>query len=596
MFNLLSSALRKMTGYLGTAIGSSSQMKDALANLKGAAMTAAQPIVEMLTPALTALANGAATVLSYLTRLISFFTGKTVSSMSSAAKKIQGTANTAKKAMASLAGFDEIQKLDSKDSSSGDDAAEVKPNFDFQGQSSFLDSVMESVKAGNWSDVGALLSKKLNSCLSSINWPSIKEKASSWISGLVEGINGFVQNLDWGRLGATLSSGLSTAIATLRTAITTFDWFSLGKGVADGIDGIDWVGLLSDTAGCISDALKGASDLLIGFTENLDWRKLGSDLWNGLVGIVSNIDWGGVISKAFRLLGATLGGSASLIVGFSKALWEDLKAAFESTKNYFSTYIEEAGGNVIQGLLKGIGDAFVNIGAWIKKNIFDPFINGFKNAFDIHSPSGEMESMGDFLIQGLYRGVSKAWGTITTFFTNAFGSVKKAMVDIWSNGILPAIKRPINSIIGFINGLIFGVCSGINTIIKAMNRLKFDIPEWVPVLGGKTFGFNLKTVTAPQIPMLANGGVITQPTLAMMGEYSGARNNPEIAAPQSLIEQTLAKAMAGHYSDMIQCFEAVVDVLKEILEAIYGIEFDKDAIYDYIKGKEQRMAIIRGTS
>ena len=94
--------------------------------------------------------------------------------------------------------------------------------------------------------------------------------------------------------------------------------------------------------------------------------------------------------------------------------------------------------------------------------------------------------------------------------------------------------------------------------------------------------------------MLANGGVITQPTLAMMGEYSGARNNPEIAAPQSLIEQTLAKAMAGHYGDMVQCFEAVVDMLKEILQAIYGIEVNKDSIYAYIKQKDRMYNIARG--
>ena len=97
-----------------------------------------------------------------------------------------------------------------------------------------------------------------------------------------------------------------------------------------------------------------------------------------------------------------------------------------------------------------------------------------------------------------------------------------------------------------------------------------------------------------QIPMLANGGVITQPTLAMMGEYSGARNNPEIAAPQSLIEQTLAKAMAGYSSDMVQCFEAVVDVLKEILEAVYGIDFNADSLYNYMKDRQRREAIMRG--
>ena len=103
-------------------------------------------------------------------------------------------------------------------------------------------------------------------------------------------------------------------------------------------------------------------------------------------------------------------------------------------------------------------------------------------------------------------------------------------------------------------------------------------------------------ITAPQIPMLANGGVITQPTLAMMGEYSGASHNPEIVAPQSIIEQTLAKAMAGYSSDMVQCFEAVVDVLKEILEAIYGVNtgIDSRRLYDMWEEENRKRAVMKG--
>lgn len=595
VFNLLSSALRKMTDYLGTAVSSSSEMKDALSNLKGAAMTAAQPIVEMLTPALTALANGAATVLSYLTRLISFFTGKSVSAMSSAAKKIQSTATTAKKAMASLAGFDEIQRLDGNDSSDGSgETAEIKPNFDFQGQSSFLDSVMESVKAGNWGDVGALLSKKLNSCLKSINWPSIQEKASSWASGLAEGINGFVRNLDWANLGTTLSTGLETALDTLTTFVTTFDWGAVGRGIADGLNNIDVAGISGKLGTLINATLVDIPMLVIEFLANLNWANLGYNTVQGIKNMLQNIEWSQVVATLFKLLGASIAAPVSFTIGIGQAVWELLKLGFEATKSYFNTYIEEAGGDVIQGLKNGIVDALKSVGSWIVANIWKPFIDGFKSAFGIHSPSKKMAEQGDFIIQGLLQGISGAWTSITTFFTNAFETVKKNIVDKLENGIVPAIKNPINSIIGFINGLISGVCSGVNTIIKAMNKLKWDVPDWVPVLGGKTFGFNLKTIAAPQIPMLANGGVITQPTLAMMGEYSGARNNPEIAAPQSLIEQTLTKAMAGYSSDMVQCFEAVVDVLKEILEAIYGIDGDRDAIYDYIKDKDRRMAIIRG--
>ena len=630
VFNLLSSALRKMTDYLGTAIGSSSQMKDALANLKGAAMTAAQPIVEMLTPALTALANGAATVLSYLTRLISFFTGKTVSSMSSAAKKIQSTAGAAKKAMASIAGFDEIQKLDSKDSSGGGGgSADVQPNFDFQGQSSFLDSVMESVKAGNWSDVGALLSKKLNSCLNSINWPSIKEKASSWISGLVEGINGFVQNLDWGSVGSTIGESLNTLITSVGTFFANMDWTSLGSGIGEGISSIFTSINWEQYKQSLTEGFNGILELVSGFAsgfaplQGIDFSAATESLqglWQSVWDFAELV--GGTLAEVYNtvlkpILKWAIEDAAPASVDVFTAAFDALSAILEPVKEGLDglmaglepviTFIEDTAMVILDGL-KGIfeklakvftekGDKITNIVSGIGE-IISAVWTVVKPIFDYwkEKVAVTFEFIGNIIstvVGTVIDVISGVIDFVAGVFTGDWERAWDGIVGIFE-GIVDGIKGTINSVIGFINGLISGVCEGINTIIKAMNKLKWDVPDWVPILGGKTFGFNLKTITAPQIPMLANGGVITQPTLAMMGEYSGARNNPEIAAPQSLIEQTLAKAMAGHYGDMVQCFEAVVDILKEILQAIYGIEVNKDSIYAYIKQKDRMYNIARG--
>ena len=630
VFNLLSSALRKMTDYLSTAIGSSSQMKDALANLKGAAMTAAQPIVEMLTPALTALANGAATVLSYLTRLISFFTGKTVSSMSSAAKKIQSTAGAAKKAMASIAGFDEIQKLDSKDSSGGGGAAEVQPNFDFQGQSSFLDSVMESVKAGNWGDVGALLSKKLNSCLNSINWPNIQKKASSWISGLVEGINGFVQNLDWSAVGSTIGESLNTLITSVGTFFANMDWTSLGSGIGEGISSIFTSINWEQYKQSLTEGFNGILELVSGFAsgfaplQGIDFSAATESLqglWQKLMDFTYLV--GGTLAEVYNtvlkpILKWAIEDAVPASVDVFTAAFDALSAILEPVKEGLDglmaglepviTFIEDTAMVILDGL-KGIfeklakvftekGDKITNIVSGIGE-IISAVWTVVKPIFDYwkEKVAATFEFIGNI--------ISTVVGTVIDVLSGVINFVAGVFTGDWErawdgvvgifDGIVDGIKGTINSIIGFINGLISGVCSGINTIIRAMKKLSFDIPDWVPVFGGESFGFGwMQEITAPQIPMLANGGVITQPTLAMMGEYSGASHNPEIVAPQSIIEQTLAKAMAGYSSDMVQCFEAVVDVLKDILSAIYGIDFDKSSIYKYVKEMDQKMAVVHG--
>lgn len=629
VFNIISSGFRSVSSSLQTALTSSDSMQNALANLKGTAATAAAPIIELLTPALTALTNAAATAFSYLSKLISSLTGKSISAMTSAAKKMQSTADTAKKAAKSVAGFDEIQKLDSGDSSSSDGDSGAY-NYDFQGQSSFLDSVMESVKAGNWNDVGALVAQKLNDSLESIKWPDIQAKVKSWVSGVAQTINGFVGTLDFSTVGSTISGAINTILTGINTFFQDVDWTGLGTGIGTGLSNmfstLDWSGvgifltngirsLLEGLHGFVTsfdfsafgsnlatatmaainnvDWVQGAKDLgqaAIGLFETLtawitdmDWQQIG----NTIADSVAAVDWNGLVSSLVEGIGAACAGLTELIWGLIEDAWAGVVKWWEEVAY-------EDGQFTMEGLLKGIGDIFVNIGTWITENIFDPFINGFKNAFDIHSPSGEMESMGDFLIQGLFQGISDAWTSITTFFTDAFDSVKGTITEIWEDGILPAIKGPINSIISFINEMISGICEGINTIIRAMNKLKWDIPDWVPLLGGKTFGFNLKTITAPQIPMLANGGVITQPTLAMMGEYSGARNNPEIAAPQSLIEQTLANAMQGYSGDMIQRLDEVVEVLKDILEAVLGIEIGDSVIGQAVDRYKRSRAIING--
>ena len=63
-----------------------------------------------------------------------------------------------------------------------------------------------------------------------------------------------------------------------------------------------------------------------------------------------------------------------------------------------------------------------------------------------------------------------------------------------------------------------GVVNGINKIIDAMNGLSFDIPDWVPEFGGKTFGFNIPRLSTVSLPRLATGGITTGATLAQIGE------------------------------------------------------------------------------
>ena len=203
---------------------------------------------------------------------------------------------------------------------------------------------------------------------------------------------------------------------------------------------------------------------------------------------------------------------------FFESIWDSFKDIALATKEFienhvqalidFLTNIVQSAWDFIKGILSGIWN-------WCDENIIEPLTDLIDDCYnDIVRFSSNLWNN----IKSIFSSVANWFKThvtdpIARFFTNMGNTIK----NIW-NGIWNAIKKVINSIIGGINGMIRGVCSGVNFVIRALNKIHFDIPSWIPGLGGKSFGFNIGQISAPQIPMLANGGILTKPTLAIAGE------------------------------------------------------------------------------
>ena len=163
----------------------------------------------------------------------------------------------------------------------------------------------------------------------------------------------------------------------------------------------------------------------------------------------------------------------------------------------------------------------------------------------------QLADAGYDLICSLVDKVPEAIGEVIAGITNvcdeilkAFGfeeGLGKGLTDVW-NGIWNMIKGVINTVIGGINGMISAVESAINFIIDAINSLSWEIPDWVPLVGGETFGFDIPRVSFWKIPELAEGAVIppNNPFLAVLGDQSSGTN---IEAPLDTIKQALQEAM-----------------------------------------------------
>nr|DAP17704.1 MAG TPA: tail tape measure protein [Bacteriophage sp.] len=162
-------------------------------------------------------------------------------------------------------------------------------------------------------------------------------------------------------------------------------------------------------------------------------------------------------------------------------------------------------GDEIQAALQKLDDWLQGVFARDWTELFGPVLgeqlNGFfasvKNIWD--SIKQVFDGVIDF-IRGVFTGDwQRAWEGVKEIFRGTF------------NAFASLAKVPLNSVIALLNGAI----NGINKMIDALNSLSFTIPDWVPLLGGKEFGLNLRHVG--NIPYLATGGILSRGS-AVVGE------------------------------------------------------------------------------
>ncbi len=274
--------------------------------------------------------------------------------------------------------------------------------------------------------------------------------------------------------------------------------------------------VISDVLGGIWDALSGLIDFIVGIFTG-DWEKA----WNGIKEIFSGI-WNAikaVIEYIWNAIKEIISGAIDTV-----------KAYIEYAMNLLSTFWSNVWNgikNVVSNIWNGITSTISNV------------INGIKNT------------------------ISSVLNTISSIWSNIWNGMKNTVTNIF-NGIWNAIKGVINSILGGIESMANGVINGINTIIRALNRLSFEIPDWVPVFGGNRFGFNIPQLSRVSLPRLAEGAYVkaNTPQLAMIGDN---RHQGEIVAPEDkildLYKQANKEIGTGDTAKIIQLLNKIIQLL-----------------------------------
>ena len=356
----------------------------------------------------------------------------------------------------------------------------------------------------HWDSVGKFIAVFINGITQNVDWDLIYDTFVTLAKGLADALNSFNEWLDWDSIATTISNFFNTITDTLYTFITETDWIgiatNLGKTISDAFTGIDW----NKVGQTVGEAFKALFSFIATTIENIDWWAVGIAVKDFLVGI----DWAGVAEAFFEAIGAAIGGLAAFIGGL-------IGEGVENAKEYFQQKIEEAGGNVVEGILVSIAEALVGIGAWINEHIFTPFIDGFKKAFGINSPSTVMAEMGNFIVAGLLNGLKEKWNDIVTWIQD---KIKWLTDKIQS--MVKSIGSAKSALTGGLGSALGGALKGYSISVSNVETPVVSIPE----------------IATAKIPYLASGAVIppNAPFAAILGDQKNGNN---LEMPESLLRK-----------------------------------------------------------
>lgn len=192
---------------------------------------------------------------------------------------------------------------------------------------------------------------------------------------------------------------------------------------------------------------------------------------------------------------------------------------------------------IIGSVIDGIRDWLNGLLDWIDKKTngkLKPLITGIKAIVtavfgNIKQTVGNVIDDIKTIFSGLIKFIS---GVFSGDFDKAWEGIKDIFKGIW------------NTIIDLLNGAINIIIKGINWLIKQMNKISFDVPSWVPFVGGKSIGVNIDYISENVLPHLAKGAVIpaNDEFLAVLGDQTHGNN---IEAPEGLIRKIVREESGG---------------------------------------------------
>ncbi|MGN1133245.1 MAG: hypothetical protein ACI4RN_02200, partial [Oscillospiraceae bacterium] len=418
----------------------------------------------------------------------------------------------------------------------------------------------------DWDALGTGIANSLNGMIYSIDWDLLGRTFASKINaifGFLYGfvttfdwstfgyaistaVNGWFDEIDWKKIGQTISEGIKGLLKSVKEFFKNLDAKQIADSIIEFLDGIDLKGILKELSETISEGLKTTLDFLIELVEGIDWEQTTKDLVDSICEFLEGIDWSKILSKIFELMGAAVGGCMDALKGLGEKIWDGITTGMDETKGYFQEYInDEADKNgwqfglaYIKGIKNGIADAMKDFQSWFDDNIATPFQEGLESTFPgitefynkcVEKIKAPFKLLGKFF-KWVWEEIKKPFKMAAQWFKDTFKGVadeiKTAFEKVWE-----FVKIPINWMI-----------DGVNTLIRGLNEVSFDVPDWKLIpsdIRGKSIGFNI-----PEIPRLATGTVVPANYGEFLAVLGDNKREAEVVSPLSTMKQAVKEAIS----------------------------------------------------
>ena len=515
VFNVISKGLQQVTQYFGNALKSNKEFSESWSQLKGAAITAVQPLYEVLVPALTTAVNIATQLLLTLTKTFAAMGGKSVDQVKESAKATYDQAKATKKlgkeaqkAKKAFAGFDEISTLGGNDASAAASAESASGGASFAFQDIDVNSKLTEIAALAPAAIFAL------GIILTLSGASIPLGIGMIVTGGLLLYSSIREN--WGSIESNVFStadAIAFAGGALLLAIGIILTFCCPTHMGLGI------GLII-----------GGADLL-GTAVALNWNAIVEALQDPVGGVVMFIMGAALLvvgilacfAGAWGLgIGCIIGGAA-LMVAVVAVNWNSIVDALQGPIGKITAIISAS--LLVLGIIllftpaAGLGLGLLIAGAAGLATVvafnWDSIVDSIKNVWD--------------KIKAFWK------NNIAVVFTGKFWA---DLAKTCGNGLISGFEAAVNGIISLFETMI-------NWVVGGLNKISIKIPDWVPGLGGSTFGINIPEAKFGRvsIPRLAKGAVIppNREFLAVLGDQKSGTN---IEAPLDTIKQALSEVLA----------------------------------------------------